>query len=276
MTERSDSAQPDRLEAYLDDQMAQPEREAFERTLQTDADLRAQVEYQGKIDQTLRRLFVPPPPSEELIASLRPAASEPSEAKIPTTAARGKLWQMARLVSLTAAACLVWGWVGWFYLGPSDSVSRGYAARPLAVIYLESVEQGFEPLWVCEDDRQFASTFLKRQGQGLLLRPLPKGTQMVGLAYLKAIRGTTTTLMARVDGEPVMVFVERLDRDRAPPAPSDLSGLHLYRKELAGLVLYELTPLDSPHVMDFFYPVDVPNPVEIPGPNPVKIPGTRS
>ncbi len=276
MTERSDSVQPDRLEAYLDDQMAQPEREAFERTLQTDTELRAQVEFQGEIDQTLRRLFVPSPPSEELIASLRRAASEPSEAKIPASAAGRKLWQMVRLVSLTTAACLVWGWVAWFYLGSSDSASRGYAVRPLAVIYQESVERGFEPLWVCEDDRQFASTFLKRQGQGLLLRPLPEGTQMVGLAYLKAIRGTTTTLMARVDGEPVMVFVERLDRDRTLPAPSDSSGLHLYRKELASLVLYELTPLDSPHVMEFFYPVDVPNPVDIPGSDPVDIPGAGS
>ena len=263
MTNRFESPQPDRLDAYLDGQMSELEREALEKTLEADAGLRDQVETQGNLDRTLRRLFEPTAPSEELIASLQ-RTPEQSGVAIPLSVDGGKHWLTVRVVSAAAAICLVGAWVTWTILNPSDPAPSKYVIRPPAEVYQESVEQGFEPLWVCEDDRQFASTFLARQGQGLMLRPLPEGTQMVGLSYLNTVSGNTTTLMARVDGVPVMVFVARINRHRAPPRPDDASGLNLFRKRLAGVALYELTPLESPRVMEFLYPVEVPDPVDIP------------
>jgi hypothetical protein len=69
----------------------------------------------------------------------------------------------------------------------------------------------------------------------------------------------TTTMLARVDDQPVMVFVDRKENqeeDVIPPAPN--SGLHLFRKDLGDLVLYEVTPFDQARVIDFLYPADVP------------------
>ena len=55
-----------------------------------------------------------------------------------------------------------------------------------------------------------------------------------------------------------MVFVDRLEANAHPAEPDRSTGLHLFRKELGPLVMYELTPLDSPQVMDYLYAADVP------------------
>jgi len=54
------------------------------------------------------------------------------------------------------------------------------------------------------------------------------------------------------------VFVDKASEDKHVAEPSAKSGLHLFRKELGPLVLYELTPLDHPSVMDYLYLSDVP------------------
>jgi hypothetical protein len=80
---------------------------------------------------------------------------------------------------------------------------------------------------------------------------------MEGLTYCGGLSRYTTTMLARVDGSPVMMFVDRADADTHPVLPVN-SKLHLFRKELGPLVLYELTPLDHPHVMENLYLAEVP------------------
>ena len=61
-------------------------------------------------------------------------------------------------------------------------------------------------------------------------------------------------MFARVDDQPVMVFVDRKENQEEeviPPAPN--SGLHLFHKDLGNLVMYEVTPFDRCGVMDFLY-----------------------
>jgi hypothetical protein len=65
-------------------------------------------------------------------------------------------------------------------------------------------------------------------------------------------------MLARVNGLPVMVFVDRANADTHPTLPSGENKLHLFRKELGPLVLYELTPLDRPNVSDYLYLAEVP------------------
>ncbi len=127
MMERTDSVQPDRLEAYLDHQMSQPEREAFERVLESDAELRDQVQFQGNVDQALQKLFVPSVPGEELIASIRRGTPSQPGAAVPVSVSGGKLWLMVRVVSVTAAVLLVWGWVAWSVLDPAKPPLLNYA-----------------------------------------------------------------------------------------------------------------------------------------------------
>ena len=156
----------------------------------------------------------------------------------------------ARQLMMIVAACVAWAIVGWqIFVASTDD---GYVEVAMADIYEKCVDDGFQPKWVCDDDREFAETFQKRQGQPLLLKPESRDV-MVGLSYLKGISAHTTTMLASVDGEPVLVFVDSLERDTQPDKPSWSSGLNLFRKELDGLVLYELSPLDEPRVLSNFY-----------------------
>ncbi|MGI9427842.1 MAG: hypothetical protein ACR2NM_04245 [Bythopirellula sp.] len=163
-----------------------------------------------------------------------------------------------RAIFAVLAASIAWAIVGWkFYLQSDDD---GYQQVALADIYQKCVADGFRPKWVCDDDREFAETFQRRQGKPLLLKPAAKDL-MVGLSYLKGITSRTTTMLARVDGEPILVFVDILQRDSKPAKPAWSSGLNLFRQELAGLVLYEVTPLDQPRVLANFY---IPESTELP------------
>jgi len=87
---------------------------------------------------------------------------------------------------------------------------------------------------------------------------MPVGTKMEGLTYRGGLSRYTTTMLARVNGLPVMVFVDRANADTHPTLPSGESKLHLFRKELGPLVLYELTPLDQPKLSDYLYLAEVP------------------
>jgi len=127
----------------------------------------------------------------------------------------------------------------------------------LAEIYENRVESGFKPKWVCEDDREFAETFFNRNGQAIVLKALPDGIEMVGLAYLAGMGPTTTTLMARVDEQPVMVFIDQAEEDFLPETPGWFSGLYLFREQRDGLVFYELTPLDQPRVAQCLQAVEL-------------------
>jgi hypothetical protein len=110
---------------------------------------------------------------------------------------------------------------------------------------------------VCEDDQEFADTFRERQGVPLRLAVLPVGTEMAGLDYLPALTNTTTAMLARVDGQPVIVFVDRADRVANPPVePAVESGLRLFRTQLGELELYEITPMKKPGVMKYLEVVD--------------------
>jgi hypothetical protein len=246
---------PDRsdLDAYLDGALTEPDRELMAREISISGELQAEVKLQERIDESLRRYFVPGAIPESLLANLRKNAT-PARTSLPLRRRR------MVLAAAAAAAALVWGVLGWQYVANSSKTPRYNPNLPLATIYDTQVAAGFRPKWVCDDDHQFASTFFTRQGQGLLLAAMPEGSKMVGLTYCGGMSRYTTTMLARVGDAPVMVFVDRLSADKHPRLPGDETKLHLFRKELGSLVLYELTPLELPRVMDYLYPAAVPTP----------------
>ena len=78
---------------------------------------------------------------------------------------------------------------------------------------------------------------------------------MAGLSYLAGLSRESTSMLAHVDGRPVIVFVDRVERDWRPPVGHDArTGLNVFRTERAGLALYEVTPLAEPHFLDSFQP----------------------
>ena len=164
-----------------------------------------------------------------------------------------------KVAALATAATIAWGVLAWNFFASDTAAPRYSPNLPLDSIYEKTVADGFRPKWVCEDEHEFAATFFTRQGQGLLLADMPAGSKMEGLTYCGGLSRYTTTMLARVDGFPVMVFVDRAFADTHPSLASGENSLHLFRKELGPLVLYELTPLDQPRVSDYLYLAEVPS-----------------
>ncbi len=252
MTESSHPQPEQTLEAYLDGLLEGPEREAFERRIEEQPDLQAAVRRQRTIDSALKRVIGSPP-----LARVDPAPNTTTPVRPPATRATGA-WRIAvrRLAVAAALAAGVFGaWQIFSVLRPNSGGYTPMAWRSLETVYRDEIESGFEPSWVCENDEEFRQSFLKRHGQPLLLAQLPDQMSALGLAYCNSITPKTTYLLATVENEPVIVFVDRGDRD-AGQTLSPGSDLHLYSRHVGSLVLYELSPLDQPRLLDHFYDPD--------------------
>ncbi len=249
MTESSRPQPEHTLEAYLDGLLEGPDREAFERRIEEQPDLQAAVRQHRAVDSALKRVIGPPP-----VARLDPAGDAAGPARAPATGG----WRLAvkRLAVAAALAGGVFGaWQIYSVLSPDAGGYQPMAWRSLETVYRNEIESGFEPSWVCENDEEFRQSFSKSHGQPLLLAQLPDRVSALGLAYCNSITLKTTYLLATVEGEPVIVFVDRRDRDPGQTL-SPGSDLHLYSRHVGSLVLYELSPLDQPRLLDHFYDPD--------------------
>ncbi len=254
--EKSDS-----LDAYLDDQLDAVEREAFERELDHNPGLMAEVEKQRTIDESIRRLF-PPPPTERLMSRLPDWATVETEADatdlrvVPTAGSAGTKHSPLRQWLGLAAAIGICVFAGVRFARFSESnVAADYST--MAGAYRTEVARGFEPLWVCRDDAEFSGRFEKRFGQPLVLGNLPSNIQSIGMSYASIISDKTTYLLAKVDGEEVVVFVDS-ETHKGQSLPSG-SGLNLYSRQIESLILYEVSRLDRAYLLDAFHiPVDKP------------------
>ena len=56
----------------------------------------------------------------------------------------------------------------------------------------------------------------------------------------------------------MLVFVERYDPGPVEP-PSAGAGLHIHRRRVNQLMLYEVTASATPEVLDLFYEPDIPD-----------------
>ena len=240
-----------KIDAYLDEALSAEDRNQFSREVAISERLQSEIALQLCVDESLARLFVAPLPPRNLLFHLR----QPE-----TLASAAILWRhrWVKVAALATAATIVWSMFAWHFFANNAASPRYTPNLPLETIYQNCVTDGFQPKWVCEDKHEFAATFFARQGQGLLLADLPVGSKMEGLTYRGGLSRYTTTMLARVNGLPVMVFVDRGTADTHPELPAAESKLHLFRKELGPLVVYELTPLDQPKVSDYLYLADVP------------------
>ena len=233
------------FEAFLDGQLPEAESLEVRQALASDSLRTEQAALQAEIDTSLRRQFSPPPPDADWLAGLEGQVQSANDGSSQTTSHRYRpvLWGIA--------AAIIWMAVLYQVFGPRDDATIAFVQRPLVDIYHETVDQGFQPYWDCRNDAErFAETFFARQGRRLQLESLPAGREMVGLSYLAGLSRQTTAMLARVDGQPVLVFVDRLENDRSVPPADPASDLQQFRKEYAGLVLYEVTPLDKAEFLD--------------------------
>ena len=242
------------MERFLDGLMDPAEEAAFKKTF-ADADaLESAKSQQETVDDALARMFDPPDAS-----ALREQLRVP-----PQKQARGRR-------ALLVAAAVLLGAVGvvrlWDLVRPA-AVEDGYGPQPFRTfteVYDRAVAQGLRPDWVCEDDEEFAGAFRERLGQPMLLAQAP-GVQPAGLSYCGTLSPKTMVLLARVSlgsasGEPaagdvpVLVFVDRASSAKAASLPQ-ASLLKLHRSTIGELVLFELSPLDTAHILPHFYDPD--------------------
>jgi hypothetical protein len=102
---------------------------------------------------------------------------------------------------------------------------------------------------VCQDQARFAETFRGTLHQPLILEALPPGTETLGMVVCNSMSPRTTCVLARSAGQPVVVFVDRIERDFAVTPPS---GLNMFRHEIGRLVLYEVSALQAPVLLYAF------------------------
>jgi hypothetical protein len=238
MTEFHDTPIDARLEAYLDGGMGEAERAAFEAEIKRDPRLAAEVVLQAQLDAAMEREFPVVTPTAGHLATMEKHVESASPSTVPFTGWKA-LIPYAAVAAIFLIAFGLWG--------PKWPIERepSFTAMPLAQVYHQTVKDGFEPYYECHDDKRFADTFASRQGIPLRLTKMPLGSMMKGLSYLGGLSRETTAMLCDVEGKPVMVFVDRTEKDRPSAAKENDPELNIFRTERDGLVFYEVTPLDQ-------------------------------
>ena len=239
------------IDRYLDGLLSGPEREAFERRLEAEPGLRAALELQSRINDSLARAFVAPAP-EKVMGPVRTAQSSASRWSIPRLL-------RSRWVALAASLLLVLGvWSAWRATRPGKF--GGYDELPvrytMEMVYRMETQKGFKPQWVCDTEREMATTYWQQLDQPLAV-PIPAEKKGWGLSYFNTFSPKTVVLLAKVNDTPVMVFADRAEKDTRE-LPSAESNLHAHRKQIGDVVLYEVSPLPQPHLLDEFYVPNMP------------------
>ena len=236
-----------KLDAYLDGLMAQAERESFEREIERDSALRAQVDAQSLIDATLKRVFAPPVPAAP------PSGATVSPPSRKHWAARSLPASVA--VPLAAAAVLivsVGAWQWWQYEPP---IQPRESFASMGEVYRTTLARGFTAQFLCETDRQFATAFNFWLDQPLLPNR-PEHVDWVGISRSRIRSQLAAYILLKVNGRKVLVFVDRYDPGGEPPSVG--ADLHIHRRRVNRLMLYEVTASETPEVLDLFYEPDIP------------------
>ncbi len=229
---------------------------------------------QAALDESLSRIVVPPaqprlprtgtdrlgtPRSNGVLTQVVGGNDASASARVP----HGRRTWMQPLAAAAAVGGLLFaGWMAWTTFAPVTAPATKYqivrVRGSMANVYATERSDGFIPDWVCSDDTEFAQTFQREVGQGLMFRPdEAAGRRMVGLAYDETISPTTVHMLGQAVGADIIVFVGRVEHDKPMPDVS-ADGLHLFRRQIDDLVLYELTPLSQPELLEFFVRADVP------------------
>lgn len=237
----SDPSRPiseEELAAYADGLLSLSEREAFEQRLRAQPEVAVELELDERVSAALRRQFPAAAPSD---AHLQRMLAGPA----PVFTRR-----FAQVAVLAAAAALCGVIAAWQFLDRPKNVPF-FAPQPVAELYREEIAKGFEPYYECRDDERFAATFKQRQGITLHLAAMPAGKGMLGLSYPGGLSRDTTAMLCQVDGEPVMVFVDRVENDQPIAGENDDPALRITREVRDGLVFYEIAPVGTSSVLEY-------------------------
>ena len=246
--------EPSNLDLYLDGLLSGAELAAFEEQMKRDPALAAQVDAQRRIDDSLRRVMIAPQ------APSAPAAAGESYSLRPTLFSRMRRSPWVAIAAVLIISVSVWRVWDVYYARPTQESPYPIATAPrtMDTIYQVEKSRGFKPMWKCETDKEFATTFWKSLGAALTFRDAPPNVASLGLSYGNTVglSPNTVYMLFKIDGREVIVFIDKISSDQKPKL--SMPGLNLFRRETGQFVLYELTPLDKPQVFDKFQPFDMP------------------
>jgi hypothetical protein len=236
---------PSNIDLYCDGLLAGGELRAFEEQMARDPQLRAQVEAQRKIDASLRRV---------LVAPAAPVVSKSASSR-PSVLARIRRSPWIAIAAVLIIGLSVWRvWDTYYAHHTEDPIYIASAPRTMDTIYQVEKSRGFVPMWVCRDDKEFATTFWKNLGSALTFRNAPANVASLGLSYGNTVglSPKCVYMLFKIDGREVIVFIDLKAHDGMPKVSTP--GMKLFRREAGEFVLYEMTPLDRPMVYDKFEP----------------------
>lgn len=193
--------------------------DAVRRLIDKNPEARRHADIQARIDDSLRRAFAEP---EFTIA--RPEPLPLSRRPMPW-----RLWAAAAVVLLSALA----GWRFWVVSNRPDV---------LGPLYRTTVAAGFVPEVVCTTDEEFAGWCRAYLRQPIYVKSRPADIQYVGWNKGNIISPISGILLVRVGGEPVLVVLERTDRQKVVPGRIRDAGLKVFSRRIGEAVLYEVTP----------------------------------
>ncbi|MBX3363915.1 MAG: hypothetical protein KF866_04040 [Phycisphaeraceae bacterium] len=219
------------LDAYLDGLLTGDDLREFEALLGRDEELAREVRAHEAMSGALRRLApvreVPLPTSMGL-----GEGNSGARMRIGKRRSKAGLWGIVAAVLVVAA---VGGYLALW------SPQRAPYRQPDEV-YRVLVQGGFSPSEVCTTEEEFKAWMLRTHGEPVVIASNLAGVELVGWTYSQVLDRRTSVLMAKVDGEPVIVLIDALDKARRLKAPGG-SGLRIFRRSLGQLVMYEVTPL---------------------------------
>lgn len=232
------------LDRYLDGLLAGSEKAAFEQRIARDKELKNQVDLQRRLDGALVRTLPPAPDARALLDAAR------AERKV----LRPTFGRRALVAAVSLAAVLLVALAVYSFVVPDapkkDKVAK-LPHRTFEQAYSERLQGGFKPDWVCNDEVELVASYKKAVGQPLRVAKLDSGIEMLGLAYFNTMSPWTIAFLAKVDGKEVIVFADPLSYDEQPKL-GEGSKLHLHKRIIDKVVLYELSPFDEARVLKSF------------------------
>ena len=241
------------LDAYVDDGLTGAERERFEQSLDEQPSLQRQLDLQNEIDASLVRTLTPP--SEAELGAIVERARAAHDRGGPATVLRAVPQRIRRFALAASLVLFASGmWMIWSIADTGGTAPyRSLPDRLMGEVYADTLSRGFEPDVVCDDGDEFELWFVQHLRRPLrMVEPLPADVEALGLGYCNTLSPATMYLLARVDGTPVVVFIDRASKatDWQPAADS---GLRRHAIEVGDLVLYELSPFSAPRLLPHFY-----------------------
>lgn len=246
----SDDHNDNLLDRYLDGLMSQQEADKF--LQQVDAEeLRKAEKLQAKVDQSLKSMLSGLSVDEEAIKNEYLRNEEENAAELKTAGPQEPTRSSFTKLALAALLLVAAGLSIWFNSQPQQLALK-FEPSPLTDIYAKKIEN-FRPYYVCDDKERFAQTFVSKIGIPLALAKLPTDRSMLGLSYLGGISRNTVAMLSQVQGEDVIVFV---DRETEPGVDVGVKStdpsLNVFVQRKNGLVFVEVTPLESAELIDYF------------------------